>query len=349
MTPQPMRSQTASICHERRSRALVSPTESHLTRTMPLITIGLTAFNAEATIGRAVDSAMAQTWPSLEIVIVDDGSTDGTPRIIDGFRDPRIRTFHHATNTGTGAARNTVIRQAHGEAIAFFDDDDTSDPVRIQAQWERLATYEARFANGAPVACYTARRVHYPSGDDLLHPTIATDPTTHGAHGPRLIRHLLTGAPLPGRTGEAPTCSQLARRSTFALLGGFDPTFRRQQDTEFNVRLARAGGHIIGIDEPLVRQTITPSPDKALTLERDMGLLLLAKHSDTFEGHHSYVASRHWLEAKYAWLRGDTKGAVHHLGLATLIDPKATSNRFGRALGSLKHHRAFRHSRASLD
>ena len=110
----------------------------------PLITIGVTCFNAEDTITRAIKSAQNQTYPNFEIVVVDDTSTDNSIEIIEGMQkqDQRIFLHRHHENQGVASARNTIIEKAKGEYIAFFDDDDESIPERLSKQYERLSDFQ---------------------------------------------------------------------------------------------------------------------------------------------------------------------------------------------------------------
>jgi len=92
----------------------------------PLITVGIACFNAEDTIARAVESARAQDWPHLEIIVVDDGSSDRSVDTVAKIAagDARVRLIRHEKNLGPGGTRQTILDQARGEFLAFFDDDD---------------------------------------------------------------------------------------------------------------------------------------------------------------------------------------------------------------------------------
>jgi GT2 family glycosyltransferase len=89
----------------------------------PLFSVVIPAYNAAATVRSAVASALAQTRPELEVVIVDDGSTDDTGEVVARIDDPRVR-LHSQPNRGLSAARNAGIRVARGKYIAFLDSDD---------------------------------------------------------------------------------------------------------------------------------------------------------------------------------------------------------------------------------
>ena len=95
-----------------------------------LITVGISCYNIEAYVARCIESVRAQTHTNLEILIVDDGSTDKTGEICDGFSgtDKRIRVIHKE-NAGLGSTRNRVIEEARGSYIAFVDGDDYVEPA----------------------------------------------------------------------------------------------------------------------------------------------------------------------------------------------------------------------------
>lgn len=92
----------------------------------PLVTIAIAAYNVEKYLRTGIKDIQDQTYSNLEIILVDDGSTDGTSEICDELakEDSRIRVFHKE-NGGLGSARNVGIDNAQGEFIYFFDVDDS--------------------------------------------------------------------------------------------------------------------------------------------------------------------------------------------------------------------------------
>ena len=98
-----------------------------------LVSILIPAFNAERWIARTIESALAQTWPAKEIVVVDDGSADRTLAIARGFGGRGVRVIAQA-NAGAAAARNAALRAAQGSYIQFLDADDLLHPHKIEAQ-----------------------------------------------------------------------------------------------------------------------------------------------------------------------------------------------------------------------
>jgi glycosyltransferase involved in cell wall biosynthesis len=237
--------------------------------TSPLVTVGLTTFNSAETVERALRSALAQTWRPIEVVAVDDCSTDGTRELLDRLatQHPELRVFGNAVNSGVAVSRNRILAEARGEFVAFFDDDDESLPERIASQFARITAYEREFADGAPVICHTARRLIYARRKERIAPTMGQREGRRAPAGPAVARRILLGTHLEDGYGACPTSSQMARLSTYRALGGFDPELRRSEDTDFNIRLAAAGGHFVGIGRPLVIQTMTRTSEKSLAEE----------------------------------------------------------------------------------
>lgn len=92
------------------------------------------SYNRAKTIGRAIESVLNQTYPYVNVVVVDDGSSDNTEQIVKSYSDPRVKFFRHPKNRGACAARNTGIDNSTGEFIAFLDSDDAWFPEKIEKQ-----------------------------------------------------------------------------------------------------------------------------------------------------------------------------------------------------------------------
>src|ERR1700704_1423104 len=95
----------------------------------PRISVILPVYNREQTVARAIRSVLAQTWTSLELIVVDDGSTDGTRDVLRSFGSQI--TVIEQPHAGAYAARNRGLREARGELIAFIDSDDVWLPDRL--------------------------------------------------------------------------------------------------------------------------------------------------------------------------------------------------------------------------
>lgn len=101
------------------------------------VSIVIPAFNAERWLGEAIASALAQDWPDKEILVVDDGSRDGTARVARGFEGQGVRLLRQA-NRGAAAARNAGLAAAGGDFLQFLDADDLLAPSKIRLQVEAL-------------------------------------------------------------------------------------------------------------------------------------------------------------------------------------------------------------------
>jgi glycosyltransferase involved in cell wall biosynthesis len=114
-----------------------SMAESTKEPSLPLVSIIIPAYNAERFIGETLRSVLLQTYQNIEIVVVDDGSTDDTAAIVRQFaeQDQRIILIQQS-NTGVAAARNCAIRHSHGEFVAPIDSDDIWYPHKIEKQVE---------------------------------------------------------------------------------------------------------------------------------------------------------------------------------------------------------------------
>jgi len=102
------------------------------------ISVVIPTYNYGHFLRDAIDSALAQTHPAFEIIVVDDGSTDNTPEILAGYGD-RIRVISQQ-NKGVGAARNAGIAASHGDYIAFLDSDDIMKPRKLECDIARFAS-----------------------------------------------------------------------------------------------------------------------------------------------------------------------------------------------------------------
>jgi glycosyltransferase involved in cell wall biosynthesis len=103
----------------------------------------MTAFNGERFLREAIDSCLSQTYANLELIIIDDGSTDNSFAIINSFKDDRIVLLLNETNKGQSYSRNRGIKESSGEYIAIMDADDIAYKERIQKQLDYLLNNDA--------------------------------------------------------------------------------------------------------------------------------------------------------------------------------------------------------------
>jgi len=315
--------------------------------TTPVVTLGVTCYNARETISRALLSALCQSGPEREILVVDDASTDGSSEFLARWMKcvPALRVIERSQNGGAGAARNTLLEHARGEYIVFFDDDDVSEPTRVECQLDAIRRCERAAPHLNGVVCNTARLRRWSNGYAKHEHTVAnadgdwTSPR-------RLLDLVFLGRPVAGRLGACPTCSQAARAQLYRVAGGFDETLRRGEDTDMNIRLARAGAAFHGIDEPLVHQAVTVGEDKGVEYEERAALRWVSKHRPYLEeeGIYGFVAG--WFRFKFDLLRRRRLAAACQLIWLSLRYPAllARRGRDYRAARKLKHHEVVRHA-----
>ena len=106
------------------------------TQTPARVSVVMPAYNAAATITRSIDSVLTQTRADLELIVVDDCSSDATPDLLAGYAaaDARVRVHRQRANAGVAAARNTGIGMATGDYVAFLDSDDCWHPRKLELQ-----------------------------------------------------------------------------------------------------------------------------------------------------------------------------------------------------------------------
>jgi glycosyltransferase involved in cell wall biosynthesis len=109
-----------------------------LTKKIPAVTVMMPVFNAEKYLYQSIDSILYQTFEDFELIIIDDGSSDKSAKIIDAFSDGRIKLIKNVKNLGLTASLNKAIKQAKGKYISRMDADDISFPKRLELQFNFL-------------------------------------------------------------------------------------------------------------------------------------------------------------------------------------------------------------------
>jgi glycosyltransferase involved in cell wall biosynthesis len=199
---------------------------------MDLVSVIIPAYNSAAYLGEAIRSVLAQTYPKIEILVVDDGSTDDTPRALEPFGE-RVRLFRQE-RAGPSAARNRGILNARGNFIAFLDADDVWRPDKLARQVEMMNRHPE------VVLCYT----DFSRGPDGQ-PTDESQ-LKHYEHpglGDAFCALL--------RNNFLVTPAVVVRRDILATSGLFDPWLRGSEDLELWLRLAHLGKFAC-VDEVLV-------------------------------------------------------------------------------------------------
>jgi glycosyltransferase involved in cell wall biosynthesis len=205
----------------------------------PRTSVIIPCYNAAATVKRAIGSVLAQSDADLEVIAIDDGSTDTTLMLLHSFTDQRLRVVAHDVNRGISAARNTGLSAATGEFIAFLDSDDT---------WEVEFLARLHDARGEADGAICGRTILLPDGNQR---------TAHSD-----LRGSLTGeetaiAMMTGRVTPFPW-DKVLRRSAFEGLA-YPIDVHRFEDQVVGVIAVSRTARIISIPDPLIRYHVSPS------------------------------------------------------------------------------------------
>jgi glycosyltransferase involved in cell wall biosynthesis len=303
----------------------------------PLITIGITCYNGEKTIGRAVQSALAQRWLNREILVVDDGSKDNSWEILKALQMQytEMRIIRHQCNCGFPKALNTLLSEARGEFVAFFDDDDESVPERIHRQYQRIVAYEAEHGTSSPIFCYSNRNVVNVNGGASNFQGLAIGRRAPEPSGSAVADYIL-GLSKGDRIhcwGIFGSGTLMARTKLFGRVGGFDERFRRCAELDFAVRAAFAGSHFISVDDPLITQYLTERLEKGGSIDLRYRLLLLKKHKTYLSSRRAYSGAIANVRAWSHHSRGRHWRGRFWRTLALLLFPLSTSLEIARAKG----------------
>jgi len=239
----------------------------------PLVSVIMPAFNAAYFIEEALLSVLAQNYQPLEILVVDDGSTDDTAAVVARFGD-KIR-YIRQSNAGPGAARNKGLEFATGEWIAFLDSDDTWLPGKLAKQAALMAAdpelglsfhdfYFEREPQQPPVLAFSlAPQLHEFPRQEMAERSYVF---SHPMFEPLLQRNYIG------------TSTVMIRKTCVAQVGAFDITMPSAQDRELWLRISKR--FKLGfIDEPLTRYRYNPHSITRNSEKRAINLIrLLERH-----------------------------------------------------------------------
>jgi len=187
---------------------------------MPEVSVIIPTHNRAGFVGRAINSVLAQTFDDIEVIVVDDASTDNTQHVLKRFIDKRIKIICHEKNCGGSAARNTGIKHAKGYYIGLLDDDDEWLPDKLEKQ---LTAFKSAPTNVGIYysSCYFLA--------ELTNKVLSqTEPTLRGS----LHKILL-------RTNVFPPVTTLVKKNCFIKAGLFDETLPSCQDWDMWIRISK--------------------------------------------------------------------------------------------------------------
>jgi glycosyltransferase involved in cell wall biosynthesis len=209
----------------------------------PKVSVVIPTYNRADKVGKTIESALTQTFTDFEVIVVDDGSSDDTGRILREAFGDRIRYFAQA-NQGASVARNKGIEQARGEWIAFLDSDDLWEKDKLESQLEALERF-----GPACGGCYTDTRLFNHAEERTLFQMAEKSYRHVGPIG--INKDVLKLLVRPGGAGMVVCLSSFLVRADIAKTRGFDPQLLYSQDSDFMFRLAMITG-LCYVNRPLV-------------------------------------------------------------------------------------------------
>jgi len=206
-----------------------------------LVSIIIPTFNGELYVRDAVDSALSQTYKNIEVIVVNDGSTDNTRSVLSSYIESGKIKYFFQENMGLAGARNAGIKSANGKYIAFLDSDDIFLPAKIEKQIAYLDEHKEcdvsycdiwHFFEETPEEKLSLNYV-YCSGSEVFS---------------RLLKKNFIN-PL----------TIIMRRSVYERFGGFNESFKRSEDWEYWIRLSWRGVNFCFLPEKLARYRMRAS------------------------------------------------------------------------------------------
>ena len=263
-------------------------------------------------LGLAMRSALSQRDVELEVIVVDDGSSDGTQAMVQALTEPRVRLVRNTVPLGESGARNRGITEATGSWVAFLDDDDLWAPDKLIDQLHALRATGRAWAYGGEVVV-----------DDDLNLLSGAPPPSPEQLAAALVRHNA----VPGSASSVIVASEVLDR-----VGPFDPGLRRTADWDMWLRLLHDGPPA-WVERPVVAIRVHPG-----NMSRDMEVLF--REVDVIAARHGIPVdrARHYRWAAWASLVDGRRGdAFRHYARAVWAgDPMSAI----RALAALVSSRA---------
>lgn len=276
-----------------------------------LVTVVIPTHNRSDLLPRAIRSVLGQTYKNLECIVVDDASNDGTEQVVREFEDNRLIYLRHETSLHASAARNSGIKKARGEFLAFLDDDDEWLPQKLEKQLGLITSLSERVGLVyCWLDCYEEEQLV-----SQRHPKLRGN----------ILKHTLDRQPI----GNSSTL--LVRRSVVETVGGFDESLPRGNDGDF-IRRICCDYEVDFVPKVLVKvyighkhERITSVDEKGLRNAIKGHSVKLIKFKDQLEQYPTQAANIHATIAYHYAMLGEWKNSINYFRLAAKISPTNTS------------------------
>lgn len=271
----------------------------------PAVSVVLPTYNRAPVLGRSIRSVLAQTFSDLELIVVDDGSDDGTENVVAEFDDPRLVYVRRTARSGVAAARNAGIGAARASVIAFQDSDDEwlIDKLARQVAALNAAGPGTGLICGGYIVLAANGRVSFQG---------PTQRMRQGDWGADNIHRFCFIAP-----------TWLARRDDLEGAGLFDEDLPNLEDWEFAFRLYRRC-RIVALDQPLL---VKHGSADGLNADRAARVRSLAtiveRHGEIWSGHPHVLAELHRTRGHSQCAIGDVRAGRYSFRRAMQLDPRS--------------------------
>ena len=252
------------------------------------VSVVMATYNYAHFIGEAIQSVQAQTWQEWELIVVDDGSSDGTERVVRQFlTDHRIR-YVRQENQGQSAAENTGVRLARCTWVAFLDADDRWEPTKLEQQLQLAA--------GKPgvSVIYADKRLMGPDG-------VPRDTVPSTMHRGSILREIYLQNPVP-------FSSAMVKREVLLDVGLFDPTLRHAGDYDLWLKVAERGYEFDYVPSQLLLYR-TGHPNLTSNSEKQLRTALGIMRN--FSSKHPDALPRPWVRRCFSETYGHLGMALH--------------------------------------
>ncbi len=293
----------------------------------PLVTCGFTTFNSENTIKKALTSALKQDYKNIEILIVDDNSIDLTVANIYSLLSTKnisFKVIRHNSNLGVAQARNTLLKYAKGEFLAFFDSDDYSLENRISEQLNHILIYEKnnfnKVKNTFSPLCYCDREIIFNSNKKIYCKAMKISKTDYECRE-KIIGSLLFCYPFPNssETGSTATCMLLARTEVLRILKGFNPILRRYEDLDLAIKAVMNNIPISKINKSLVKQYYKDANYKKNEFRYE--IRLINQYKQWLRKRGLYKFAFYFINLKNNFFNLNLKNFIYYLFLIVIENP----------------------------